>query len=320
MERKKALITGITGQDGGYLAELLEGKGYEVFGLKRRVALEDQSARRSFSGTAIPCDITNYGSVTAALLKVMPNEVYHLAAQSDVAYSFKDPFQTLDVNIQGTTNVLEAIRHNKPDAKFYFAGSSEMFGNVLEEPQTEKTPFNPRSPYGISKAAGFFLTKNYREAYNLFACSGILFNHESPRRGKEFVTRKITDAIAKIKAGEQNFVTLGNLDTKRDWGFSKDYVEAMWLMLQQDKPDDYVIATNESHTLEEFLSEAFSHVGLNWKDHVRTDPSFIRPSDVITLRGDYTKAHTKLGWEPKIKFKELVRMMVESDLERLQKR
>jgi GDPmannose 4,6-dehydratase len=244
----------------------------------------------------------------------MPDEVYHLAAQSDVGYSFKDPHQTMDTNVTGTMNMLEAIRLHKPNTKFYFAGSSEMYGAVLEEPQTEKTPFNPRSPYGVSKVAGFFLTKNYREAYGLYACSGILFNHESPRRGKEFVTRKITDAVAKIKKGKQKFVTLGNLDTKRDWGYSKDYIEAMYRMLQQDKPEDFVIATNEIHTLEEFLEEAFSYVGLDWKNHVKTDPAFVRPSDVVTLRGDYAKAFDKMGWQPKTRFEDLVKMMVDEDM------
>ena len=311
--RKVSLISGISGQDGSYLSEFLAKKGYEVFGLERRIALEDQSNRRKVVGTIIPCDITNYSSVFNAVQKIMPDEIYHLAAQSDVAYSFKDPFQTLDINILGTLNLLEAMRLQTPNSKFYFAGSSEMFGKAEQEPQNELTPFHPRSPYGVSKCAGYHLCQNYREAYNLFICNGILFNHESPRRGKEFVTRKITSTIKQIKEGKETKLRLGNLDAKRDWGFSGDYVEAMWLMLQQENPDDYVIATNETHTVREFVDEAFRIAKLDINDYLETDPEMFRPSDVVLLRGDYSKAKRKLGWEPKVRFKELVRMMVEHD-------
>jgi len=311
---KKALITGITGQDGSYLAELLLEKGYEVYGLERRKALEDQSVKRKNDAKIIPCDITNYASVFDAIQKVKPDEIYHLAAQSDVAHSFKDPFQTFDTNINGTLNILESFRQLIPSSKMYFAGSSEMFGKAQEEPQTEKTPFYPRSPYGVSKVAGFDLCRNYREAYNLFICSGILFNHESPRRGKEFVTRKITDGIKQIKEKKFDKIKLGNLDAKRDWGFAGDFVEAMWLMLQQDKPDDYVIATNETHTIREFIDEAFKIANLNPDEHIEIDKQFFRPSDVVLLRGDYSKAKKILNWEPKIKFKELVKLMVDEDI------
>jgi GDPmannose 4,6-dehydratase len=325
----KALITGITGQDGSYLSELLESKGYEVFGLERRVAMEDQKFRhrKGITGTIIPCDITNYASVYNAMQKVMPDEIYHLAAQSDVGYSFKDPFQTFDTNINGTLNMLESMRSLVPKSKFYFAGSSEMFGDVLETPQTEKTPFNPRSPYGVTKCAGFQLCKNYRVAYDMFICSGILFNHESPRRGKEFVTRKITSTIRQIMDGKTDKLRLGNIETKRDWGFSGDYVQAMWLMLQHDKPDDYVVATNETHTIREFVDEAF-HVAngilekegklgdcrdFSANDFLEHDENMIRPSEVNLLKGDYSKIKNTLGWEPKIKFKDLVRLMMESE-------
>lgn len=339
---KTALITGISGQDGSYLSELLLSQGYEVFGLERRVALEDQNSRRKIEGTKIiPCDITNYSSVVLAFNKVRPDEVYHLAAQSFVADSFVDPFQTLDTNITGTLNMLEAIRNNKPDTRFYFAGSSEMFGKALEIPQTEKTPLNPRSPYGISKVAGFFLTKNYRESYNLHACSGILFNHESPRRGKEFVTRKITCAVADMKRKKNNILILGNLDSKRDWGFSGDYVRAMWMMLQTDKPEDYVIGTGETHTIKEFIHNAFDAANLKYKlvdlhdltveeadkriDELKKEkennfvvqhPKFYRPAEVDLLLADYSKAKKELGWQPKVQFEELVKRMVDSDLSR----
>jgi GDPmannose 4,6-dehydratase len=325
----KALITGISGQDGSYLSELLENKGYEVYGLERRVAMEDQILRhrKGTVGTIIPCDITNYSSVYNAIAKVLPDEIYHLAAQSDVGYSFKDPFQTFDTNINGTLNVLESMRILTPKSKLYFAGSSEMFGDVLETPQTEKTPFNPRSPYGVTKCAGFQLCKNYRIAYDMFICSGILFNHESPRRGKEFVTRKITSTIKKIMDGKESKLKLGNIETKRDWGFSGDYVQAMWLMLQQDKPDDYVIATNETHTIKEFVYEAFKvaseilekkgklgdQLGFIPTDYLELDKNMIRPSEVNLLKGDYSKAKRVLGWEPKVKFKDLVKLMMESE-------
>jgi GDPmannose 4,6-dehydratase len=312
--KKKALITGITGQDGSYLAEFLAEKGYEVYGFERRKALEDQSVKRKTDAEIIAGDITNYSSVFSAIQKVMPDEIYHLAAQSDVAHSFKDPFQTLDTNVMGTINVLEAMKILTPKGKLYFAGSSEMFGKAVEEPQNESTKFHPRSPYGVSKCAGFHLCQNYREAYDLFICNGILFNHESPRRGKEFVTRKITSAIRMIKEGKQDKLMLGNLDSKRDWGYAKDYVEAMWLMLQQDKPQDYVVATNETHTIREFVNEAFKIANLNPEKYVKIDSDMFRPSDVVLLRGNYSKAEKELGWKPKVKFNELVKMMVKADL------
>jgi len=310
---KKALITGVTGQDGSYLSEFLKNQGYIVYGLERRKALEDQSIKRKVNAIVYPCDITNYSSVAMCVKDIMPDEIYHLAAQSDVGYSFKDPFQTLDTNITGTLNILEAMKTFVPNSKLYFAGSSEMFGKVIETPQTEDTKFYPKSPYGVSKVAGFDLCKNYRESYGLFICNGILFNHESPRRGKEFVTRKITSSIKLIKEGKLNKLKLGNLDSKRDWGFAGDYVEAMWLMLQQEFPDDYVIATNETHTIREFVNEAFKIANLDPDDYVEIDEKMFRPSEVFLLQGDYSKAREKLGWEPKIKFKGLVKMMMENE-------
>ncbi|MBE3092783.1 MAG: GDP-mannose 4,6-dehydratase [Chloroflexi bacterium] len=319
---KIALITGISGQDGFYLSEFLRSKGYLVYGLERRVALEDQKNRdRGVNAIIIPCDITNYSSVFTAVQKVMPDEIYHLAAQSDVGYSFKDPFQTFDTNMNGTLNILEAMRILVPNSKFYFAGSSEMFGDVLETPQTENTPFNPRSPYGVSKVAGFQLCKNYRIAYNLFICNGILFNHESPKRGKEFVTRKITSTIKKIMDGKVNKLKLGNIESKRDWGFSGDYVEAMWLMLQHEIPDDYVVATNEVHTVKEFVDEALKISKIDYlltdeekrEKYLELDENMIRPSEVNLLMGDYSKIKEKLGWEPKTKFKDLVKLMMENE-------
>ena len=317
---KKALITGITGQDGSYLTELLLNKDYEVYGIERRVAIEDQSGRNGRINHIIndinlmPGDIRDYSRIFQVINEVKPDELYHLAAQSFVAESFDDEDSVIKINIEGTKNVLNALLKINPDCRFYFAGSSEMFGKVEEEPQNEKTPFHPRSPYGISKVAGFDWTRLYREAYGLFACSGILFNHESPRRGKEFVTRKITSTLNEIVNKKTNELVLGNIDAKRDWGFSGDYVEAMWLMLQQSQPDDYVIATGETHTIKEFLDIAFSYAGLNWKDYVKIDQKYCRPADVNTLIGDYSKAKRVLGWEPKIRFKELVEMMVEADL------
>jgi len=310
----KALITGITGQDGSYLAEFLLSKGYEVYGLERRVALQDQQTRneriKDLKVEIIPCDITNYASVFNAIQKVQPDEVYHLASQSFVFESWIDPFQTLDTNIFGTLNVLESIKQINPKIKFYFAASSEMFGNS-PSPQNELTAMNPRSPYGISKLAGYHLTKNYRESYNMFACSGILFNHESPRRGKEFITRKITEFVKSLNWKDRNRVLeLGNLDAKRDWGFSGDYVKVMWQMLQQEVPEDFVIGTGETHTIKEFCEEAFGILGLDYKDFVRVNPKFVRPAELNELRADYSKAKEKLGFEPEIKFKELVRLMV----------
>jgi len=322
---KKALITGITGQDGSYLAEFLLKKGYEVHGLERRVALEDpehrlQRIKHILDKTYIhPASLESYASVFNIVEKVKPDECYHLAAQSFVSYSFEDAFSTFNTNINGTLHVLSAIKEKAPGCKFYFAGSSEMFGMAEKTPQNENTPFHPRSPYGISKVAGFDLTRNYREAFDIFACNGILFNHESPRRGFEFVTRKITNAVAKIKLGLDKELRLGNLEAKRDWGFSGDYIEAMWLMLQQDKCDDYVIATNQTHSVKDFVELAFKHVDLNWKDYVTIDKRFYRPAEVHILRGDYSKAKKVLGWEPKVTFEELVKMMVDSDLEKIRK-
>lgn len=317
---KRALITGITGQDGSYLAELLLSKGYEVHSIVRRVALEDP-AHRLWRIKHILDRITlhaasmeSYASIFNVVEKVRPDECYHLAAQSFVSYSFEDAFSTLNTNINGTLFLLSAIEEKAPECRFYFAASSEMFGKAKETPQNEDTPFHPRSPYGISKVAGFDLARNYRESYGLFACNGILFNHESPRRGFEFVTRKITSTVAKIKLGLENELRLGNLEAKRDWGFSGDYVKAMWLMLQQDEPDDYVIATNETHSVKEFVELAFSYAGLDWKDHVVIDERFFRPAEVHLLVGDYSKGEKKLGWKPTVKFEELVKMMVEADL------
>jgi GDPmannose 4,6-dehydratase len=319
---KVALITGITGQDGSYLAELLLAKGYEVHGIIRRVALEDEN-HRLWRIRKIQNDVTlhsgsleSYASLFNIIQKIKPDEVYHLAAQSYVGYSFEDEFSTLNININGTHYLLSAVKEfTASKIKFYFAGSSEMFGNTKEFPQNENTTFNPRSSYGISKVTGYYLTKNYREAYKLYASNGILFNHESPRRGFEFVTRKITHAVAKIKKGLQKKLKLGNLKAKRDWGHAKDYVEAMWLMLQQNNPDDFVIGTGNEHTVEDFANKAFSHVGLNYKDHVVIDKELIRPAEVDTLLANCDKAKKILKWKPKILFDDLVVNMVEHDLE-----
>ena len=319
---KKALITGITGQDGSYLAEFLLKKGYQVHGILRRVALEDPEhhlwrIRHLLKKIVIHSgSLESFASLFNIVHKIKPDECYHLAAQSFVSYSFEDEFSTINSNINGTHYILSVIKELAPKCKFYFAASSEMFGQVRTTPQDENTPFHPRSPYGISKVAGFDLTRNYREAYDLFACSGILFNHESPRRGFEFVTRKITNAIARIKFGLAQELRLGNLEAKRDWGFSGDYVLAMWLMLQQAKPDDYVIATGETHTVREFVELAFKTAGLDFKKYLVIDKNFYRPAEVNILVGDYTKAKKKLGWKPKVKFKELVKMMVDADLNR----
>jgi len=321
---KKALITGITGQDGSYLGEFLLDKGYEVHGIVRRVAIEDPEHRlwriRHILDKIIlhPASMESYASIFSVVDKVKPDECYHLAAQSFVSYSFDDGFSTINTNINGTHFVLSAINEKAPECKFYFAGSSEMFGLVKESPQNENTPFHPRSPYGISKVAGFDLTRNYREAYNLFACSGILFNHESPRRGFEFVTRKISNAVARVKLGLTKELSLGNLEAKRDWGFARDYVKAMWLMLQQTEPDDYVIGSGETHSVEEFAEEAFSYVGLDYQDYLSSDAGLYRPAEVHLLKGDYSKAKKRLGWEPTIQFKELVQMMVDADLNALE--
>ncbi len=323
---KKALITGITGQDGSYLAELLLEKGYEVHGIVRRVALEDPEHRlwriRHILDKIIlhPATLESYASIFRTVGKVKPDECYHLAAQSFVDYSFGDDFSTFNTNIDGTLHVISAIKELAPKCKFYFAASSEMFGSAKTSPQDENTPFHPRSPYGISKVAGFHITRNFREAYNLFACSGILFNHESPRRGFEFVTRKISSRVAQIKLGLSKKLELGNLEAKRDWGYAKDYVEAMWLMLQQDKPDDYVIATGETHSVKEFAEAAFNYVGLNWQDYVVVDKTFYRPAEVHSLLGDYSKAKQKLKWQPRVGFKQLIEMMVKEDMEKYEKK
>lgn len=316
----RALITGITGQDGSYLAELLLEKGYEVHGIIRRVAIEDPEHRlwrilhvkdRLHLHAA---SLESLPSIYRVFQTVKPDECYHLAAQSFVTYSFEDEFSTLNANINGTHHVLSALRDCAPTCRFYFAASSEMFGKVAEVPQTERTPFHPRSAYGISKVAGFHLTRNYREAYNIQASSGILYNHESPRRGFEFVTRKITSHAARIKLGLAKELCLGNLDAKRDWGHARDYVRAMWLMLQQDKPDDYVIATGEQHSVREFAEVAFSHLSLNYQDYVVVDPQLLRPADVETLLGNAGQAKKHLGWTHRASFSELVREMVEADL------
>jgi GDPmannose 4,6-dehydratase len=316
---RKALITGITGQDGSYLAELLLSKGYEVHGLVRRVALEDPGHRLKriehirdrislHAGS-----LESFPSVHKVLRTVEPDECYHLAAQSFVSYSFDDEFSTLQININGTHHVLAALKDIVPKCRFYFAGSSEMFGKVSEVPQTEKTAFHPRSAYGISKVAGFDLTRNYREAYGVHASSGILFNHESPRRGFEFVTRKITSGVARIKAGEVKELRLGNLDAKRDWGHAANYVEAMWLMLQQDEPDDYVVASQATHSVREFAELAFDLAGLDYRDYVVTDPQLYRPAEVDLLVGNPAKARSRLGWSLSTTLESLVREMVESD-------
>jgi len=321
--KKRVLITGITGQDGSYLTEFLLGKGYEVHGIVRRVALEDPEHRlwriRHLLKriTLHPASMESYASIFNVLERVRPNEFYHLAAQSFVSYSFEDEFSTINTNINGTHYVLSALKEKVPHCKFYFAASSEMFGKVRETPQTELTPFHPRSSYGISKVAGFHLTQNYREAYGIFACSGILFNHESPRRGFEFVTRKITNAVAEIKAGITQELRLGNLEAQRDWGFAGDYVEAMWMMLQQKQPDDYVVATGETHSVQEFVALAFEHAGLDWKKYVVIDKIFYRPAEVNLLIGNPAKAKKTLGWSPRVHFNDLVKIMVDADVERV---
>ena len=321
---KVALITGITGQDGSYLAELLLSKGYEVHGIVRRVALEDEThrlwrIRKILNDIKLHAgSLESYARIFNIIIKVKPDEIYHLGAQSYVGYSFEDEFSTFSMNINGTHYMLSAVKEfaNKK-VKFYFAASSEMFGKVKETAQNEKTPFHPRSAYGISKVTGYHLVKNYREAYNLHASNGILFNHESPRRGFEFVTRKISFGVARIKKGLQKKIKLGNMKSRRDWGHAKDYVEAMWMMLQQKNADDFVIGTGKQNTVEEFAEKAFSHVGLNYKDHIVIDQNLIRPAEVDTSLADYSKAKKILKWEPKISFDELVANMVEEDLKSL---
>lgn len=316
---KKALITGITGQDGSYLAELLLKKGYKVYGLTRRTSTinNERIAHIQDQIELLQGDLLDQTSLTAAVQDSQPDEVYNLAAQSFVKTSWNQPVLTGEFTALGVTRMLEAIRSVNPKIRFYQASSSEMFGKVTETPQKETTRFHPRSPYGVAKVYGHYITLNYRESFDLFACSGILFNHESPRRGLEFVTRKISNAVARISLGKQKKLHLGNLDAKRDWGFAGDYVEAMWMMLQQDKPDDYVVATGENHSVHEFVDVAFKTVGIDkWKDHVVSDdPKFLRPAEVDYLIGDYSKAKNAFGWTPTTSFKELVEMMVKADLE-----
>lgn len=313
----KALITGITGQDGSYLAEFLLAQGYDVLGMVRRSSTINFDRIRQFQDevTLVQGDLLDQVSLINILDEHQPDEVYNLAAQSFVPTSWQQPVLTGEFTALGVTRLLDAIRLVKPNVRFYQASSSEMFGKVQEVPQRESTPLYPRSPYGVAKVYGHWITINYRESYDLFACSGILFNHESPRRGLEFVTHKITNAVARIKLGMEHELRLGNLDARRDWGFAPDYVRAMWLMLQQDEPDDYVIATNETHSVQEFCEVAFSYVGLDWREFVVQDPRFMRPAEVDLLVGDSSKARVKLGWEPSVTFAELVRIMVDADLE-----
>jgi GDPmannose 4,6-dehydratase len=319
MASRRALITGITGQDGSYLAELLLEKGYEVHGMVRRSSTETFQRLQGFRDdiTLHTGDLLDQRSLVDVMRECQPEEIYNLAAMSFVAASWSQPVLTAEFTATGVTRMLEAMREVAPDARFYQASSSEMFGKVLEVPQRESTPYYPRSPYGVAKCYGHFITVNYRESYDLFACSGILFNHESPRRGLEFVTRKVTHAAAAIKLGLQDELALGNLDAERDWGFARDYVEAMWLMLQQDEPDDYVIATGEAHSVRKLVEIAFDQVGLDPDKHVRIDPKFLRPAEVEHLIGDASKAREKLGWTPRTSFEEMTRMMVDADLKLL---
>jgi GDPmannose 4,6-dehydratase len=312
---KKALITGITGQDGSYLAELLLGKGYEVYGMVRRSSTENFGRIEHIRDKIklLQADLLDQFSIISAVKESNPDEIYNLAAQSFVPTSWDQPVLTGEFTALGVTRILESIRHVNREIRFYQASSSEMFGKVMEVPQKETTPFYPRSPYGVAKVYGHYITVNYRESYNIFASSGILFNHESPRRGLEFVTRKVTYNAVKIKLGLADSISLGNLDAKRDWGFAGDYVEAMWLMLQQEKPDNYVVATGETHTVEELVRAAFDYLNLDWKKHVKIDPRFIRPAEVELLIGDSGKAKKELGWSPKYSFEGLVKMMVDAD-------
>ncbi len=323
---KKALITGITGQDGSYLAEFLLDKGYEVHGIIRRASTFNTGRLESIYSDPHNSksrlflhygDLSDASALSRLLARIKPDELYNLAAQSHVRVSFDSPEYTTDITATGAVRLLDAIRETGLNPRFYQASSSEMYGKVVETPQTELTPFYPRSPYGCAKVYAYWITVNYRESYGLHASNGILFNHESPRRGETFVTRKITRAVAHIKAGLEDKLYLGNLDAKRDWGYAREYVEAMWLMLQQDTPDDYVIATNETHSVREFLELAFAHAGLNWQKHVEIDPRYYRPAEVDLLIGDYSKAKKRLGWEPKTKFADLVKLMVEADIKLL---
>ncbi len=316
----RALVTGVTGQDGSYLAEFLLAKGYEVFGMVRRTSHDSYERIEPFldSIRVVTADLLDQHSLTEVIRGVMPDEVYNLAAQSYVPTSFSQPVLTGEFTALGVTRILEAVRLGCPTAKFYQASSSEMFGKVQETPQNERTPFYPRSPYGVAKLYGHWITVNYRESYGLHAVSGILFNHESPRRGIEFVTRKISDGVARIKLGRAKELRLGNLEAKRDWGFAGDYVDAMWRMLQQPEPRDYVIGTGRTHSVRELVELAFGHVGLDWRDHVVTDPAHMRPAEVDLLIADPSRAAAELGWTPRVSFADLVRMMVDADLQRLQ--
>lgn len=316
---KKALITGITGQDGSYLAELLLAKGYKVYGLVRRTSTPNiiNIEHIQYEVELLAGDLLDLPSLCTIIRDVQPDEVYNLGAQSFVGASWEQPILTSQVTALGVANILEAIRQYKPDAKFYQASSSEMFGKVVETPQRENTSFYPRSPYGVAKVYGHWMTVNYRESFNIYACSGILFNHESPRRGIEFLPRKVSEGVARIKLGLDSELRLGNLEARRDWGYAGDYVKAMWLMLQQDIPEDYVIATGETHTVKELVDIAFNSVGLKWEDYVVLDPKFLRPAEVDLLLGDASKAKKQLGWKPEVAFDELVEMMVEEDVKRL---
>jgi GDPmannose 4,6-dehydratase len=318
-DKKRAIITGVTGQDGSYLTELLLDKGYEVFGVVRRLSAPNVWRIQHLLDrvTLLQADLLDQLSLIKAVERSQPHEFYNLAAMSFVPSSWDQPMLTGEYNAQGVTRALEAVRAVNPRIRFYQASSSEMYGRVREVPQTEMTPFYPRSPYGVSKVFGHYITVNYRESYDLFACSGILFNHESPRRGIEFVTRKVTDGVARIKLGLADKLMLGNRDASRDWGFSGDYVRAMWLMLQQNQPDDYVVATGEAHSVQELVEVAFAHVGLDWEKHVGVDPRFMRPAEVDHLIGDPAKARKQLGWEPSVDFKGLVTMMVDADIARI---
>jgi len=335
-DKKKALVTGITGQDGAYLAEFLLNKGYEVYGFHRRTSMDvfDRIGHLRKEIKLVEGDVTDLGSIIRVIKEINPDEIYNLAAQSFVPDSWTQPISTVEINALGVINILEAIRILNPRIKFYQASTSEMFGKVHETPQTENTPFHPRSPYAASKAFGYYITQNYRESYNIFACNGVLFNHESSKRGKQFVTRKISHSVAKIKLGYQEYFEIGNMDAKRDWGYAGDYVEAMWLMMQKEKSDNYVIGTGETHSVREFIEESFKMVGMpikwegkginevgKYKDRivVKVSPKFYRPAEVDYLLANPAKAKKVLGWTPKTKFKELVKMMVESDLDRLKK-
>lgn len=320
--KKKALITGVNGMDGSHLADLLLEKHYEVYGMERRSSIKNRSNTGHLEGkvTFVDGDLSDQHSLLRIVKEINPHEVYNMAAQSFVGQSWQTPEYTSNVTGLGVLRMLEAIREVNKSIKFYQASSSEMFGKMIENPSNENSPFYPRSPYGVAKLYGHWITKNYRESYDIFACSGILFNHESERRGIEFVTRKISDGVARIHLGLSDHITLGNLDAKRDWGYAPDYVEAIWLILQQDQPDDYVIATGETRSIREFLDVAFNHIGIkNWEKYIKSDPRFMRPAEVDVLRGDYSKAKDKLGWTPKTSFEELVRKMVENDIKLISK-